>query len=210
MTRTPLPGRGRSVGLLAAVAFILALAAPAAVLGHAELDTMTPANGSTVTSAPTEIVATFTEPLDPSKSSIVVLNASGAQIASGGQVDTADAKKMTLALPPLEAGTYQVRWTSDSAQDGDLDRGTTGFTYAPAPTPSATASAGASATPAASVAATSSPSVAASVAPSPSGSGQPASTSTSDLLIPIVVAVILVAGLGYWLLRGRSRSGGTP
>ena len=98
---------------------------------------MTPANGSTVTAAPTEIVATFTEPLDPSKSSIVVLNASGAQIASGGQVDAADAKKMTLALPPLEAGTYQVRWTSDSAQDGDLDRGTTGFTYAPAPTPSA-------------------------------------------------------------------------
>ena len=210
MTRAPLPGRGRSVSLLAAVAFIVALAAPAAVLGHAELDTMTPANGSTVTRAPTEIVATFTEPLDPSKSSIVVLNASGAQIASGGQVDAADAKKMTLALPPLEAGTYQVRWTSDSAQDGDLDRGTTGFTYAPAPSPSASPSAAASATPAASAAATPSPSVAASVAPSPSGSGQPASTSTSDLLIPIVVAVILVAGLGYWLLRGRSRSGGTP
>ena len=210
MTRAPLPGRGRSVSLLAAVAFIVALAAPAAVLGHAELDTMTPANGSTVTTAPTEIVATFTEPLDPSKSSIVVLNASGAQIASGGQVDAADAKKMTLALPPLEAGTYQVRWTSASALDGDLDRGTTGFTYAPAPTPSASPSAAASATPAASVAATPSPSVAASVAPSPSGSGQPASTSTSDLLIPIVVAVILVAGLGYWLLRGRSRSGGTP
>ena len=151
MTRAPLPGRGRSVGLLAAVGFIVALAAPAAVLGHAELDTMTPANGSTVTSAPTEIIATFTEPLDPSKSSIVVLNASGAQIASGGQVDAADAKKMTLALPPLEAGTYQVRWTSDSAQDGDLDRGTTGFTYAPAPSASASPSAAASATPAASV-----------------------------------------------------------
>jgi methionine-rich copper-binding protein CopC len=155
-------------------------------------------------------MATFTEPLDPSKSSLVVLNASGAQIASGGQVDAADTKKMTLALPPLEAGTYQVRWTTASALDGDLDRGTTGFTYAPAPSPSTSPSAGASATPAASVAATPSPSAAASVAPSPSASGQPASTSTSDLLIPIVVAVILVAGLGYWLLRGRSRSGGTP
>jgi methionine-rich copper-binding protein CopC len=210
MTRAPLPGRGRSASLLAAAAFVAVLAAPTAVLGHAELDTMTPANGSTVTAAPTEIVATFTEPLDPSKSSIVVLNGSGAQVASGGQVDAADTKKMTLALPPLEAGTYQVRWTTASALDGDLDRGTTGFAYAPAPSPSASPSAASSATPAASAAATPSPSIVASVAPSPSGSGQPAGTSTSDLLIPIVVAVILVAGLGYWLLRGRSRSGGTP
>ena len=210
MTRAPLPGRGRSVSLLAAAAVIVALAAPAAVLGHAELDTITPANGSTVTSAPAEIVATFTEALDPSKSSIVVLNAAGAQIASGGQVDAADAKKMTLALAQLEVGTYEVRWTSASAVDGDLDRGTTGFTYAPAPSPSATAAAAASATPAASAAATPSPPAASSAAPSPSGDGQPASTSTSDLLIPIVVAVILVAGLGYWLLRGRSKSGGTP
>jgi methionine-rich copper-binding protein CopC len=207
MNRVHLPGRGRSVTLLAAVAFSVALAAPAAVFGHAELDTITPANGSTVTTAPTEIVATFTEALDPSKSSIVVLNAAGAQVATGGTVDSTDTKKMTLALPSLDAGTYQVRWTSASAEDGDLDRGTTGFTYAPAPTQSTSPSAPPSATAAASP----TPSTAvASAAPSPSASGQPASTSTSDLIIPIVVAVILIAGLGYWLLRGRARSGGTP
>ena len=101
MNRVHLPGRGRSVTLLAAVAFSVALAAPAAVFGHAELDTITPANGSTVTTAPTEIVATFTEALDPSKSSIVVLNAAGAQVATGGTVDSTDTKKMTLALPSL-------------------------------------------------------------------------------------------------------------
>jgi hypothetical protein len=116
---------------------------------------------------------------------------------------------MTLALPSLAAGAYEIRWTTASALDGDLDRGTTTFTYAPA-APSASPSSAASATPAASAAATPSPSIAATVAPSPSGTGQPASASTSDLLIPIVVAVILVAGLGYWLLRGRSRSSGTP
>ena len=210
MTRAPLPGRGRSVSVLAAFAFIAALAAPSAVLGHAELDTMTPATGSTVTAAPAQIVATFTEPLDPAKSSLVLVTSGGAQVASGGVVAADDAKKMTLALPSLAAGAYEIRWTTASALDGDLDRGTTTFTYAPAPSPSASPSSAASATPAASAAATPSPSIAASVAPSPSGTGQPASASTSDLLIPIVVAVILVAGLGYWLLRGRSKSGGTP
>jgi len=195
--------------VLAAFAFIAALAAPSAVLGHAELDTMTPATGSTVTAAPAQIVATFTEPLDPAKSSLVLVTSGGAQVASGGVVAADDAKKMTLALPSLAAGAYEIRWTTASALDGDLDRGTTTFTYAPA-APSASPSSAASATPVASAAATPSPSIAATVAPSPSGTGQPASASTSDLLIPIVVAVILVAGLGYWLLRGRSRSSGTP
>src|SRR6185312_14967141 len=158
---------------------------------HAELDTMTPANGSTVTAAPAQIVATFTEPLDPSKSSLVLVTSDGAQIASGVVVAADDAKKMTLAVPSLAAGAYEIRWTTASALDGDLDRGTTTFTYAPAPSPSASPSSAATATPAtsASAAATPPPSIAASVAPSPSGSGQPASASTSDLLIPIVVAV---------------------
>jgi len=195
--------------VLAAFAFIAALAAPSAVLGHAELDTMTPATGSTVTAAPAQIVATFTEPLDPAKSSLVLVTSGGAQVASGGVVAADDAKKMTLALPSLAAGAYEIRWTTASALDGDLDRGTTTFTYAPA-APSASPSSAASATPVASAAATPSPSIAATVAPSPSGTGQPASASTSDLIIPIVVAVILIAGLGYWLLRGRARSGGTP
>jgi methionine-rich copper-binding protein CopC len=197
--------RGRSVTLLAAVLAAIAAVAPGAVLGHAELDTITPADGSTLGVAPAEIVATFTEALDPSKSSIVVVDASGATIASGGEVPADDTKQMTLALSSLAPGAYEVRWTSASAEDGDLDRGVTSFTYAPAPTPSPTPTLAPSATPAPTIAATPSPSV----APSPSSSGQPASSSSTDVLIPILVAVVLVGGLGYWLLRGRSRSGGT-
>jgi methionine-rich copper-binding protein CopC len=197
------------VTLLWAAVTLVALLIPSGALAHAELDTITPANGSTVGVAPTEIVATFTEDLDPGKSSIVVLNAGGAQIASGGTVAADDKKKMTLALPALDPGTYQVRWTSTSAQDGDIDRGTTGFTYTSAPSPSPTPSAAASATPEPSAAAPS-PTSGPTVAPSPSADTTPTSSSTSDLLIPIVVAVILIAGLGYWLLRGRSRTSGTP
>jgi copper resistance protein C len=197
------------VTVLSAAVTLLTLVIPSVAVAHAELVTITPANGSTVGVAPTEIVATFTEDLDPGKSSIVVLNSAGAQVATGGRVAGDDKKKMTLTLPALGPGTYQVRWTSTSAQDGDIDRGTTGFTYAPAAAPSSTPSAAAGATPLPSGAGPS-PTAAPTVAPSPSGDSTPTSSSASDLLIPIVVAVILIAGLGYWLLRGRSRTSGTP
>jgi copper resistance protein C len=209
MTR-PLLGRGRPVTLLAATLVVAALAGPSAALAHAELDTMTPGDASTVTEAPPEIVATFTEALDPSKSSIVLVTAAGAEVASGGEVASDDPKKMTLTLPTLEPGAYEIRWTSASAEDGDLDRGRTTFTYALAATPSPTPTLAPSATPAPTQAATPSPSAAPAASPSPSAAGQPASSSTTDVLIPIIVAVILVGGLGYWLLRRRSRSGGTP
>lgn len=203
-----LVGRGRTVTLLVIAVALLGVVAPAGVFAHAELDTMTPADKSTVDIVPAEIVATFTEDLDPAKSSIVVVTAAGAQVASGGEVDPSYAKRMTLALPALEPGGYEVRWTSASAEDGDLDRGVTTFTFAPAATPSPTPSSAASPTAAPTAAPTPPPSPVASA--SPSGSGQPASTSTTDLLIPIIVAVILVGGFGYWLIRRRSTTSSPP
>jgi methionine-rich copper-binding protein CopC len=204
MRRSP-TGRGRSVTLRVVALGLLFSLVPASALAHAELDTITPADKSTVGTAPTEIVATFTEELDPSKSSLVVVTSSGSQVASGGEVDATDKKKLTLTLPALEPGAYEIRWTSTSAEDGDIARGVTTFTFTPAPTPTPTPSLAPSATPAPTAAPTPSPSLTA--APSPSGSGTPTASNT-DILIPIVVAALLVAGLGYWLLRGRSRAGG--
>jgi copper resistance protein C len=179
----------------------LVATAPAA-LAHAELATMTPADKSTVP-APTEIVATFTENLDPSGSNLVLVDAGGKVVAQGGTVDATDKKKLTLDLSStsLVSGTYTIRWTSKSADDGDLDRNTTSFTvFAASPSPSVAASIAASlsAEPSASAA----PSVEASPSPS-GGSGAPAS-STSDAVIPIVVVLVVLALLGLWLLRGRS------
>ena len=189
------------------VTFVLALfALPAAVLAHAELDTVSPADGTTVTKVLTEIAMTFTEDLDPAKSSIVLAKAGGAQVQSGGVVSADDLKRMTLAITDLAAGPYEIRWTSASAEDGDIARGTTHFTYAPPnptesdilPTESPSEAASPTAVPSPSVTAPS---------PSPSAAGTPAA-STSDVLIPIVVAIVVVGVLGAWLLRGRSRGGG--
>lgn len=189
------------LGLLAALVF---LAAPLAVSAHAELATMTPADKATSQGSPTEIVATFTEGLDPSASSLRIVDASNKVIVEGGVVG-ADGKTLTLAIPsPLVPGAYTVRWTSKSADDGDLDHGTTTFTVAAPPSvgPSISPSAEASSSPPASVAASIPPSPAPSASPGPS---TPA-TSTSDAVIPIIVALILLAAIGAWLLRSRGRA----
>ena len=73
--------------------------------------------------------------------------AGGTEIASGGEVDAGrheedDARRCRRSQP----GAYEIRWTSASAEDGDLDRGVTTFTVRagavrPAPTPTAAPSA---------------------------------------------------------------------
>jgi methionine-rich copper-binding protein CopC len=203
--RTPLAG-AFIAGLVAA------LLVPAIALAHAELDKATPADKSTVQGSPTEILMTFTEPVDPSKSSLKLVDPSGTVIADGSTVSAGNPKLMRLAISTVLApATYTVRWTTASALDGDLDHGTTTFIVAAAPSvapsdepsaspsaPSASSSASASVAP---------PSLAPSLAASPSASSPPTTpaASTGDAVIPIIVAIIVLVGLGAWLLRNRSR-----
>ena len=181
------------------------LVAPDAILAHAALDTVTPADQSTVAGSPAGIVMTFVENLDPARSSIRVVDAAGTVVAEGGTVPGGNPREMDLALATsLAAGVYTIRWTTFSTEDNEQARGTTTFTVAAASTPSPS--------PTPSVA-TAAPSVAPSVAPSipPAGSASPSApptapaASTSDAVIPIVAALLVLAGLGVWLLRGRSR-----
>jgi len=191
----------RSLAVLVGASLLLILL-PVAALAHAELDTISPADKSSGP-PPQQIVGTFVENVDPSKSSYTVVDASGKVVVSGGEVDPANTKRMTLALPVLAPGAYTIRWTTLSADDNEIARGTTTFTVvAASPSPSATP------VPSASVAASASPSASAppSAAPSPSpsgGTGTP--TSTTDALIPIVAVLVILALLGLWLLRGRGR-----
>ena len=188
---------GLALGLAALLA---ALLAPATALAHAELATIDPADTSTVQGSPTKIVATFTEDLDAGASSLKIVDASGKVIVEGSAVGS-DKTTMTLPVPAILApGAYTVRWTSKSSADGDLDHGTTTFTVAAAPSsaPSSAASDAPSSVP------TVGPSVAPTVAPS-TAPATPA-TSTGDAIIPIVVVLIALAGLGLWFLRGRGRA----
>ncbi len=202
--------RGPLVGALLAVV-ALGLAAGTA-LAHAELDTADPADGAVLDTPPTTITLTFTERLDPAKSSFQVLDAGGDNLGAGAATGP---KVMTLDGLKVGPGEYLIKWTSASADDGDIERGQLTFTVAEAPASVAPPASTAAVTPPPSAPASVTPSAAASVvpsvapspvAPTPAPSAAPTSpaASTGDVLLPIVVGLLLVAGVGAFVLR-RSR-----
>ncbi|MEO5941095.1 MAG: copper resistance protein CopC, partial [Candidatus Limnocylindrales bacterium] len=73
------------------------LVTPGAILAHAALDGVMPADQSTVTGPPAGIVMTFVENLDPAKSSIRLVDAAGAVVAEGGIVPASNPRELDLA-----------------------------------------------------------------------------------------------------------------
>lgn len=205
MSRHHQPRRLAARAAATLIAALAVLAIPSPIAAHAELDSITPADRSTV-SPPSSIVAVFTEQLDPAKSSLALVDASGAVIAKGGVVDPNQTLTLTLDPATIAPGAYTVRWTSASAADGDLDHGTTTFTVAAAPSPSPTIASSAPPSAPGSMSPSIAPSIP-SVAPSPSTPPAVPTSSSSDAVIPIVVALLVLAALGLWLLRGRTRAG---
>lgn len=202
----------RHLGAALILAAVVLLAMPALALADAELESATPAPDSTVGVAPSEVIATFTAALDGAKSSLEVRDAAGSVVArSGADSLAADEVTMTLPLPALANGTYEVRWTA-AAQDTHITRGTYEFTVAVAPSPSPSPSQSPSSSPIASASPSSPPSPGASPGPSPgpsgdgSGSGA-ADTSGLDLstLLPIAAALVVVVAIAAYFMRNRRR-----
>lgn len=198
--RAPL---GTSVLLVLLTLWLL----PAAVRAHAELDASTPVAGSTVASPfDGPIVLTFTEALG-ANSEADLIGPGGATVASAAV--NGPGATMTFRLgSPLDPGAYEVRWTS-VADDGHVERGTFGFTVAPAqptaeptpePTPTATASARATTEP--SPTATPEPSASPSPSPTPDNSGV---GGAGDAVLPIIVALVIAGAGAVYLLTRRDR-----
>jgi methionine-rich copper-binding protein CopC len=181
---------------------LLAFAAAAPVLGHAELDTSDPKDGAVLDTPPTTITLTFTEGLDASKSSFRV-GLDGTDVAPG-KPDENGSEGMPAPGLDLAPGDYVIRWTS-AAEDGHLERGRLTFTVAePTPPPASPTPA---ATDAASIAPTPTASASAEPTPAPSASAEPTpvSSSGSDILLPIIAALVIVGVVGYLVLRrGRT------
>ncbi|HYH91828.1 MAG TPA: copper resistance CopC family protein [Candidatus Saccharimonadales bacterium] len=201
----------RRWALPAAVAALLLL--PSGVLAHAELDVPTPADGATVEGTPTEIFGTFTQAIEPDGSSLILRDAAGDEVARGGLDPTDDQRMVIDPVPVLAPGEYEVRWTTISAEDGELDRETWSFTVVAAASPSPTVAASASATaePSASpiASASASPIASAGLSPAPSPIDGSAAGSTTDAILPIVVGLALVLlGAGYLLSRRGRPTGG--
>lgn len=197
------------VARAATAAVLLTLVIAPLALGHAELIEASPGPDETVQPAPPELVATFDQNLDPSRSSLEVRSPSGSRVARGGDVDADDRKVFRLALPDLEPGTYEVRWTSFSADDGELARGSYEFTVDVPPTPSPTARPTPSASPTPASVASPTPTVQATASPpAASPSADPTPTDPADdpggaVLVPIVIAAAVAVGFGVWIARRR-------
>lgn len=206
----PFIGRRGVVGLWGALGWLLVAGT---VLAHAELVDSSPADGASVP-APSEVVATFSEALVGERSSMEVRDAGGATLARGG-LDPADPKGRTMRveLPPLEPGTYTVRWTA-VADDGHVERGTFSFRVvatpspspAPSPTPTEEPSPSAAPTglsPSPSPDASTTPVASSTSSPSPTSPDATAGDGALAVAVPIVVGLGVAAIAAAWLLRRR-------
>ncbi len=115
--------------LLAALTASVAL--PGAASAHAFLKTATPPVGSTMPTAPAQIVIDYTEGVEPKFSSIEVQDASGTRMdASPVRTAPNDDKQLVVALKPLKPGSYKVTWHVTST-DTHKTEGTYSFTVSP-------------------------------------------------------------------------------
>ncbi len=96
---------------------------------HAFLKTASPGVGSTVP-PPGEVSIGFTQDVEPAFSSIAVLDASGASVSAGAVHSGGDGARLAVALKPLAAGTYTVRWRATSV-DTHKTEGSYSFTVRP-------------------------------------------------------------------------------
>ncbi|HZM72223.1 MAG TPA: copper resistance protein CopC [Candidatus Polarisedimenticolia bacterium] len=189
--------------LAPAILLCASLLLPAAALGHAELVSADPADGTSVQepfSGP--ITLTFSEAL--AEGSKAELSADTGAFGQEVGPDPADPTRIIFTSfdEALPSDFYTIEWTS-VADDGDILRGTIHFavvvseppTDAPTLTPEA------------------SPSEAPTAAPSPSAEPTPApSAQPSDgadgsaAIIPIIVGLALVGAAAWWLVVRRRPS----
>ena len=108
------------------------------VAAHSEPVSSSPGENTTV-AAPTSVSITFSEELDPSGTTIMVVGADGTTVSQGaGAISPTDVKTMSVALQAnLAPGVYTVKWASKSAADGDSANGSYNFTVGAATATSA-------------------------------------------------------------------------
>ncbi|MBI2916984.1 MAG: copper resistance protein CopC/CopD [Chloroflexi bacterium] len=141
MKRQPYAARTATRALLIVVlAVSLLWLLPAGLAyAHASLVSADPAPNSAVQQAPERVTVGFSEPLEAGFSDIRVLDAQGRRVDQGDSaVDSQRPTVMSVTLQPLPNGTYTVVWTTLSAVDGHLLRGSYVFHVgeaAPGPPP---------------------------------------------------------------------------
>ena len=98
------------------VSALLVLSAAGPALAHAQLVHAAPEAGGAVAAPPAEVVASFSEALEASFSTVVVRDSVGKRVdKADARVDAKDRKTMRVSLPPLTQGIYIVEWRALTA-----------------------------------------------------------------------------------------------
>ncbi|TFW13424.1 copper homeostasis periplasmic binding protein CopC [Massilia arenosa] len=110
------------------MALLLTLAsATGGAWAHAALQSASPAASAVLAKAPKEIRLSFNEAVEGPFSKIALSDAQHAAVALPAvQLDAKNPKVMTVAVPPLKPGTYQVQW-STMTRDGHKTKGQYSF-----------------------------------------------------------------------------------
>jgi len=96
---------------------------------HAHLQKASPADGSVITTAPSDLVLNLSEPVRLTTLSIQKDSEPKQDLKP---LPTTAAQQITVPLPPLRPGTYSVSWRAVS-DDGHVMPGTLHFTVAAGP-----------------------------------------------------------------------------
>ena len=191
---------GLLLGVLSSI--IMATGADA----HAALKSISPEDGSSVSTAPTKVVLTFNEPISTSFATVTVTGADG--VVSAGKT-VVDGVTVTQALAPdLANGRYAVTYRVVS-EDGHPVSDRTTFTVAAAATPTTSASETSvpSATPLPATPSASGSTVASTV---PDDADAPGSGRGLRIGLAVGVAALALAGGTALVASSRRQTGGDP
>jgi methionine-rich copper-binding protein CopC len=111
--------------LMAVGVAAMLLAGPA--LGHAKLLRTLPAADAQLPAAPPSLTLTFNENV---RLAVLTLTADGKTIPVTVDRSLPPAPQVSVPLPALTAGKYQVQWSALSAADGHVTKGTFSFVIA--------------------------------------------------------------------------------
>lgn len=92
-----------------------ALATWGVASAHAELLSTSPTSGAVLTAAPTQIVLTFSEHIDPVPDSIRLVAGDGTAVSIGTMSQAQGNTTISASVPALAKGTYVVAWRAVSA-----------------------------------------------------------------------------------------------
>ena len=188
-------------GLALAAALLLAAVGAGPAQAHDALQSTSPERDSTVTTAPTTVSLTLSEPPTDSESlnlSVITVTDSTGKTLSDGEV-TVTGPTISTKVTPGSNGPYTVLWRTVSS-DGHPIEGTYSFTVqdtSAVPPASSTATAPPSATPSATQ------SAAANTVPKAPGPDD------SNALLTVGIGAVILAVLGgiIYLARRRERTG---